>query len=102
HPEGGWRVTPEEVTRLAGVQLAIVHRMADLVAVGGRLIYATCTFLKEEDDGVVARFLAERPEFVPMTAKEILGAERPAAIGDGETLRLWPHRHGTDAFYAAV
>ena len=69
---------------------------------GGRLIYATCTVLAAENERVVERFLAERPEFEPMALKEIFGSERAATLGDGITLRLFPHRHDTDGFFAAV
>ena len=72
------------------------------MAVGGRLIYATCTVLSAENERVVERFLAERPDFVPMPLKEIFGKERAEPLGDGITLRLCPHRHDTDGFFAAV
>ena len=65
---------------------------APLVAVGGRLIYATCTVLSAENERVVERFLAERPDFVPMPLKEIFGKPRAEQVGDGINLRLWPHQ----------
>jgi 16S rRNA (cytosine967-C5)-methyltransferase len=83
-------------------QLGLLVDYAPLCAVGGRLIYATCTVLAEENERVVERFCAERPEFEPMSLKEIFGRERAAVLGDGTTLRLLPHRHDTDGFFAAV
>ena len=58
---------------------------APLVAKGGRLIYATCTVNRDENDKVVARFLEERKDFAPVPLKEVLGRERAEAIGDGMT-----------------
>ena len=83
-------------------QLALLVTYAPLVAVGGRLIYATCSVLREENDDVVERFLRERPGFVVMTLKEILGKARATELGDGTFLRLLPHVHDTDGFFAAV
>jgi 16S rRNA (cytosine967-C5)-methyltransferase len=70
--------------------------------VGGRLIYATCTVARDENEKVVERFLAERDDFVPVPVKEIWGRERAERLGDGMTLRLAPNRHDTDGFFAAV
>src|ERR1019366_10199245 len=83
-------------------QLALLIAYAPLVASGGRLIYATCSVLREENDAVVERFLRERPDFVVMPLKEIWGKARAAALGDETFLRLLPHVHDTDGFFAAV
>ena len=83
-------------------QLALAIAYAPLTAVGGRLIYATCTVTRRENEAVVERFLAERDDFVPVPAKEIWGRERAERLGDGMTLRLSPDRHDTDGFFAAV
>jgi 16S rRNA (cytosine967-C5)-methyltransferase len=82
--------------------VALLVTYAPLVAVGGRLIYATCTVARAENDLVVERFLAERDDFVPVPVKEIWGRERAEKLGDGMTLRLSPNRHDTDGFFAAV
>jgi len=58
--------------------------------------------LREENDQVVERFLRERPDFALMPLKEIWGKERAARLGDGSFLRLWPHVHDTDGFFAAA
>ena len=75
---------------------------APLCAVGGRLIYATCTIIDDENEKVIERFLAERTDFVRVPVKEIWGRELGEKVGDGLTLRLNPHRHDTDGFYATV
>ena len=83
-------------------QLALLVTYAPLCAVGGRLIYATCTIVEEENEKVIERFLAERDDFVLMPVKEIWGRERAEQVGDALALRLFPHRHDTDGFFAAV
>ena len=78
---------------------------AKLVRPGGRLVYATCSLLSEENEAVVEAFLATHPEFSRLSASEILRSQSiPIRGGDekGDDLRLWPHRHGTDGFFAAV
>lgn len=102
NPEARLSLTAEKVERLALLQLRILERALSLVHDKGRLIYATCSLLRAENDGVVERFLAAHPELERVPAKEILGKELAQGIGDGEVLRLLPHRHGTDGFYAAV
>jgi 16S rRNA (cytosine967-C5)-methyltransferase len=102
NPEARWRLTPQAVQAFPARQLALLVTYAPLVAVGGRLIYATCSVAAVENDGVVDRFLAEREDFVRVPVKEIWGRPRAAAAGDELTLRLYPHRHDTDGFFAAV
>ncbi|WP_425394447.1 RsmB/NOP family class I SAM-dependent RNA methyltransferase [Candidatus Accumulibacter aalborgensis] len=101
NPDLKWRQTPESVAELSAKQGAILSAAASLVKPGGRLVYATCSVLDAENDAVVAAFLAQHGEFVVRSAQEIL-ANQEIAIDCGERLRLWPHRHGTDAFYAAI
>jgi 16S rRNA (cytosine967-C5)-methyltransferase len=102
NPEARWRLTPAEVAGFPARQLGLMVSYAPLAAVGGRLIYATCTVNRRENEGVVERFLAERDDFVPVPVKEIWGRERAETIGDGMTLQLFPQRHDTDGFFAAV
>jgi len=102
NPEARWRLTPPSVAGFPARQLALLVTYAPLCAVGGRLIYATCTILEQENEKVVERFLAERPDFVRVPVKEIWGREPAEKVGDGLTLRLLPQTHDTDGFYAAV
>jgi 16S rRNA (cytosine967-C5)-methyltransferase len=102
NPEARWRLTPAAVDSYPPDQLALLVTYAPLVAKGGRLVYATCSVLREENDGVVERFLRERPDFVVMPLREIWGKQRAAEVGDGTFLRLVPHVHDTDGFFAAV
>jgi 16S rRNA (cytosine967-C5)-methyltransferase len=101
NPDLKWRQTPESVAELTVKQAAILHAAAGLVKQGGRLVYATCSLLDAENESVVSAFLAKHPEFVALSAEDVL-RKQEIAIECGERLRLLPHRHGTDAFYAAV
>jgi 16S rRNA (cytosine967-C5)-methyltransferase len=96
-----WRQTPASVAELSARQAAILAAAASLVKTGGRLVYATCSLLEQENEAIVRTFLEQHPEFVLCSAQEIL-AKQDIAIDCGEQLRLLPHRHGTDAFYAAA
>jgi 16S rRNA (cytosine967-C5)-methyltransferase len=102
NPEARWRLTSQVVERFPAEQLGLMVTYAPFVAKGGRLIYATCSVLREENDGVVERFLKERPDFVVMPMKDIWGKLRATQLGDGTFLRLYPHVHNTDGFFAAV
>ncbi len=101
NPDLKWRQTPEGVAELARKQRDILRGAARLVKPGGRLVYATCSILPEENEAVVADFLAAHPDFKQVSAQEIL-VKQGIELKCGETLRLAPHTHGTDGFFAAV
>jgi len=101
NPDLKWRHQPAAIDELAAKQGAILRAAAPLVKPGGRLVYATCSILREENDAVVDAFQAAHGEFRPLSAATLLAAQR-IALDTGERLRLWPHLHGTDGFFAAV
>lgn len=101
NPDLKWRQQESAIGELCKKQRAILSGAARLVKPGGRLVYATCSLLDEENAGVVDGFLAVNPEFRRVNASEALAAER-ITIPGGEDLELLPHVHGTDGFYAAV
>ena len=102
-PLAKWRLGPEQLARYAESQRSILDRAAALVRPGGRLVYATCSILPEENETQVAAFLARNNTFriVPMTRawSETLGGTPP--VGN-QFLRLTPAASGTDGFFAAV
>jgi 16S rRNA (cytosine967-C5)-methyltransferase len=101
-PDARWRLKPEDPPRFAALQRELVARFAELVAPGGRLVYATCAMGKTENADVAA--WAERElGLAPAPLEGVLGAERAAAIGArGNQAELFPHRHGTDGFFFAA
>ena len=101
NPDLKWSQTAESVAELTVKQAAILQAASVLVKKGGRLVYATCSLLNAENDAVVSAFLAANPEFVALSAEEVL-AKQDISLECGERLRLLPHRHGTDGFFAAV
>jgi len=106
---GTWRRNPDARLRLSARDLAellekqarILAEAARLVRSGGRLVYATCSLLTEENEAQVQGFLAAHPEFavLPLERAWTLPGAPPCP---GPHLALTPHRHGTDGFFAAV
>ena len=101
NPDLKWRQTPAAIGEMIVRQQAILKAAARLVRPGGRLVYATCSLLAEENDGVVDAFLAGHPDFTPLAAGEAL-AGQGIELECGERLRLSPFEHDTDGFFAAV
>lgn len=101
-PDARYRLTENDLAMHAARQLELLGRFCSLVKPGGRLIYGTCSVLREENEAVVERFLADHPEYSVRPAQELLGPELGARVCEGGFLRLWPHRHGTDGFFGAV
>jgi 16S rRNA (cytosine967-C5)-methyltransferase len=101
NPDLKWRHGPGAVVELAAKQRRILESAARLVKPGGRLVYATCSILQEENEDVAAAFLAAHPEFEPLSCKALLEAQH-IAVGEGQWLRLWPQQHSTDGFFAAA
>jgi len=101
NPDLKWRHGAAAVAELAAKQARILNAAAKLLKPGGRLVYATCSILAEENEAVVDAFAAGHPEFKTLSCAELLKAQR-IPLDTGERLRLWPHRHGTDGFFAAA
>ncbi len=101
NPDLKWRQSPQSVEELKAKQAAILRSAATLLKPGGRLVYATCSFLPEENERVVADFLAGHPRFRQLDCGDLL-RRQDIAIATGEHLRLVPHLHGTDGFFAAA
>ncbi len=105
NPDLKWRQSPQAVTELQVKQRAILASAARLVKPGGRLVYATCSLLDAENEVIAAEFAAAHPDFQPLAADEALGkvqVERAGELVENGALRLWPHRHATDGFFAVA
>ncbi|MBZ4329740.1 RsmB/NOP family class I SAM-dependent RNA methyltransferase [Corallococcus sp. AS-1-12] len=98
-PDLRFRLTPDSLSRYTAVQRDILARAGDVVRPGGRVVYATCTVNRAENQDVVADFLRSRPDFRAVTPGA--GWLPDACLQDGFLL-VTPHRHGTDGFFAAV
>ena len=101
NPDLKWRQSPESVARLVDKQTAILRAAAGLLKPGGRLVYATCSLLAEENEVLVDAFLAADPAFTLVDCDSVFEQQK-IALRTGKYLRLTPHQHGTDGFFGAV
>lgn len=103
NPDAKWHLQRDDLSRLVALQASILDSAQRLVKPGGRLVYATCSMLAEENDEQVSAFLERHVDFerVPIADvwRDVIGTDCPA---DGTTLSLTPLRHGTDGFFVAV
>jgi 16S rRNA (cytosine967-C5)-methyltransferase len=106
NPDLKWRASPKTLEELAAKQAAILDSAARLLKPGGRLVYATCSLLAAENEAVADAFTtAQGQQFEALPALTVLQAAKvnaPDTLVAGPYLRLWPHRHQTDGFFAAV
>jgi len=102
NPDLKMRQTVEGLAELNVKQRAILAAAAALVKPGGRLVYGTCSLLAEENEEIVAAFLAAHPDFSLVPAKAVLDRLGLKVKGAGDYLHLYPHVHDTDGFFAAV
>lgn len=105
NPDLKWRQSPQALDELRAKQGAILASAARLLKPGGRLVYATCSLLQAENEDIAAAFSSEHKDFGPLQAREVLQRAKVSKADElvtGDCLRLWPHRHQTDGFFAAV
>ncbi|MFG6466512.1 RsmB/NOP family class I SAM-dependent RNA methyltransferase [Roseateles sp. BYS87W] len=105
NPDLKWRQTPQAVEELQAKQRAILASAARMVKAGGRLVYATCSLLDAENEQIATEFESAHPEFKRLPADEALGkvqVERAGELTESGALRIWPHRHGMDGFFAVA
>ncbi len=99
NPDARWRIRPEDLESLGKVQRAILESAAEVLRPGGSLVYSTCTITKEENESVIQGFMATRPGW-QIAAKESAPVELQELIDENGFLRLLPHQHDTDGFFA--
>ena len=110
NPDLKWRHSPKAVEELVAKQTSILDSAARLLKPGGRLVYATCSILPQENEAIAEAFSAAHPDFQLLDAGELLehlkveGAKGLCSGGASGSsyLRLWPHLHQTDGFFAAI
>lgn len=101
NPDAKWRFRPETVEAMSRVQAMILANAWESVRPGGLLLYCTCSPLREEDEAVVRAFLSSRPDAALSGPPAGWPGPADAWTPDGY-LRLYPHKHGTDAFFGAL
>ncbi|MDH5709162.1 MAG: RsmB/NOP family class I SAM-dependent RNA methyltransferase [Hylemonella sp.] len=110
NPDLKWRQSPQAVQEMTLKQAAILTSAARLLKPGGRLLYATCSILPQENEAIAEAFSAAHPDFESLDAGLLLDqlkvSEAASLCSGGDNglryLRLWPHKHRTDGFFAAI
>jgi 16S rRNA (cytosine967-C5)-methyltransferase len=105
NPDLKWRQSPKALEELCAKQTAILDSAARLLKPGGRLVYATCSLLQRENEAIANAFSLAHPDFEVLPVRPALTAAhvaRAEEVDQGGNLRLWPHRHQTDGFFAAA
>ena len=106
NPDLKWRQSPKAIGELQEKQAAILQSAARLLKPGGRLVYTTCSLMPAENEAVAEAFGAAQPDFVQVDAREKLEqagvTQSDSLVTPSGHLRLWPHRHATDGFYAVA
>lgn len=107
NPDLKWRLSPEELARINDTQKSVLEHASRLVKLGGRLVYATCSLLRRENQDVIEAFMAEHPEWRLLSATEVLRSQNididPENTGRfGQYFQMLPHENNTDGFFAAV
>jgi 16S rRNA (cytosine967-C5)-methyltransferase len=108
NPDLKWRQTPAAIAELNAKQASILASASRLLKPGGRLVYATCSLLPQENQAIALQFLEKHPEFELIPAAEVLkdhfldGVQPIGTSPDNPWWQLWPHLHGTDGFFGAI
>jgi 16S rRNA (cytosine967-C5)-methyltransferase len=101
NPDTKWRQQPGDLSELCARQYSILMSAARLPKPGGRLVYATCSLLAEENQAIVEKFLSTQTQYRLLPAHQVL-SEQKIELDTGDYLQLMPHLHGMDGFFAAV
>lgn len=106
-PDLKWRHGPGDIEAFQALQARVLAAAARLLKPGGRLIYATCSLLREENEEIAGQFDAAQRDFAPLPMADLVSSLTKSDFSeicteDGSYLRMWPHRHATDGFFAAA
>ena len=102
NPDLKYRQSEQSLAELNVKQAAILQSAARLVKPGGRLVYATCSFLAEENEAIAEAFLAKHPQFKLVDINKIFERLKIPIKNQSAYFRLSPQQHATDGFFAAV
>ena len=105
NPDLKWRLSAKAIDELCELQAKILESACRMLKPGGRLVYATCSPLRREDEAIAEAFSAAHPEFQLLDAGELLkaaGVDRAEELNANGYMRSWPHAHGMDGFFAAA
>ena len=105
NPDLKWRLSAKAIDELCELQAKILASACRLLKPGGRLVYATCSPLRREDEAIAEAFSAAHPEFQLLDAGDLLksaGVARADELNANGYMRSWPHAHGMDGFFAAA
>jgi 16S rRNA (cytosine967-C5)-methyltransferase len=102
HPEGKWKKDPATISQIAKEQEDLLVSAARSLKTGGRLLYTTCSLLEEENEEVVDRFLAGSADMSRLDMRGKFPDLRQDIFSDRGELRLWPHLHDCDGFFACL
>ncbi|TNF47022.1 16S rRNA (cytosine(967)-C(5))-methyltransferase RsmB [bacterium] len=101
HPEGKWKKDPDRIEELARLQFDLLQAVSQTISRGGKILYTTCSLLREENEEVVDRFLGST-DFRLADLKAQFGALPESLFTERGEFRVWPHLHDCDGFYAAL
>lgn len=102
NPDLRWNQYGPTLEEIIVMQAEILDRVADKVKPGGRLVYATCSLFREENEDQIASFLSRHPDYKILPLKQAWEGDPDRIPNDGDFLRLYPAAHGTDGFFAAI
>lgn len=99
NPEIKWRIQEHSIKNCTILQKKILHSAARYPKRGGVIVYCTCSIEFEENENVVLEFLSTHPDYRQMTPSAIMNFDM---LDENGFFKTYPHRHGTDGFFAAV
>lgn len=102
NPDLKWRQHAENINQYCALQEQILKQASSCLKPGGRLVYATCSILPEENEQQIDKFLVANPDFSLLNASEVLASREIDMKFNDDYLRLRPDIHNTDSFFAAV
>ncbi len=102
NPDLKWRMQKKDLNEILAVQQSILQSAARLVKKGGHLLYVTCSILQSENESQIETFLSGNKNFRVVLPEKLWSNFSDQTMKQGGTIRLTPHKDGTDGFFAAL